>query len=94
MPETQKSIINNEIQDLLSKDIIRPSVSPYNAPLLVLFKKAGRNGEKKYRVVVDFRKLNDVTVGDAYPLPQISEILDNLGHTRYFSTLDLASGYH
>lgn len=94
LPEAQKSIINEEINDLLSKEIIKPSVSPFNAPLLVVPKKAGPNGERKYRVVVDFRKLNDVTVGDAYPLPQINEILDQLGHARYFSTLDLASGYH
>jgi hypothetical protein len=43
---------------------------------------------------VDFRKLNDVTVGDSFPIPVISEILDALGNSRYFSTIDCASGFH
>ena len=45
-------------------------------------------------MVIDFRKLHEVTVGDAYPLPNIEEILDQLGHSIYFTTLDLASGFH
>lgn len=94
LPESQKSIINDEIKELLTKDVITPSKSPYNAPLLVVPKKSGPDGKRKYRVVVDFRKLNENTIGDAYPLPQINEILDQLGHSRFFSTLDLASGYH
>jgi hypothetical protein len=43
--------------------------------------------------VVDFRKLNDVTVGDSFPIPMISEILDTLGNSKYFSTIDCASGF-
>ena len=43
---------------------------------------------------MDFRKLNDVTIKQVFPIPRIEEILDQLGHCRYFSTLDLASGYH
>lgn len=44
--------------------------------------------------MIDFRKLNEKTVGDAYPLPNISDILDQLGKARYFSCFDLASGFH
>jgi hypothetical protein len=44
--------------------------------------------------VVDFRKLNGKTVGDAYPLPDINEILDQLGQSKYFTCLDMAMGYH
>ena len=44
--------------------------------------------------MIDFRKLNDLTIGDSFPLPNITEILDQLGNAKYFSTLDLASGYH
>jgi hypothetical protein len=51
-------------------------------------------GKQKFRLVVDYRKLNEKTVGDAYPLPDITEILDQLGQTKYFSCLDLAMGYH
>lgn len=45
-------------------------------------------------MVIDYRKLNEKTTGDAYPLPNITEILDQLGNSKYFSTLDLASGFH
>lgn len=70
------------------------SKSPWNSPLLVVLKKPGPDGKKRWRVVFDFRKLNQVTTKDAFSLPRIDEILDQLGHARYFTTLDLASGYH
>lgn len=94
LPEKQKLIIQEQVQDMLENDIIEPSKSPWNSPLLVVPKKDGPQGEKKWRVVVDFRRLNAITIGDAFPLPRIEEILDQLGHSRYFTTLDLASGYH
>lgn len=94
LPPAHKDVINNEIKQLLDNDIITHSKSPWNSPLLVVPKKAGPDGEKRWRVVVDFRKLNQVTVKDAFPLPRIDDILDQLGHARYFTTLDLASGYH
>jgi len=74
--------------------IIRTSVSQWNAPLLVVSKKADASGKPKLRVVVDFRKLNNISIGDSFPLPNITEILDQLGSAKYFITLDLASGYH
>lgn len=70
---------------MLADEIIEPSRSPSNAPLLMVPKKADSEGNKKWRVVVDFRKLNEKTIGDTYPLPKIDEILDQLGHSRYFS---------
>jgi hypothetical protein len=79
---------------MLRDDIIAPSRSPWNSPILVIPKKADASGIKKWRIVVDFRKLNDVTVGDIFPIPVISEILDALGNSRYFSTIDCASGFH
>jgi len=75
-------------------NIIAPSRSPWNAPLLVVPKKADKDGVVKYRVCVDFRKLNQISVGDAYPLPNIIDILDQLGKSKYYTTLDLAEGYH
>jgi hypothetical protein len=78
---------------MLRDGIIAPSISPWNAPLLVVPKKADASGVKKWRIVVDFRKLNDVTIGDNYPIPVISEILDALGNSRYFSTIDCANGF-
>ncbi|XP_025266084.1 uncharacterized protein LOC112638471 [Camponotus floridanus] len=65
------------------------------------FEKCGANfthidtsGKPKLRVVIDFRKLNELTIGDSFPLPNITDILDQLGNAKYFSTLNLASGYH
>ena len=56
-------------------------------------KKEDASGKKKWRIVVHFRKLNEIIVGDSFPLPVISEILDTLGNSKYFSTIDCASGF-
>jgi len=69
-------------------------MSQWNAPLLVVPKKTDASGKQKLRIVLDFRKLNDFTIGDSFPSPNITDILDQLGNAKYFSTLDLASGYH
>ena len=79
---------------MVSEGVIGPSNSPYNAPMLIIPKKLDHTGKRKYRVVIDFRLLNEKTVGDAYPLPNITEILDQLGKARYFTVFDLASGFH
>jgi len=94
LPERHKTEVNRQTQEMLKNKIIRTSVSQWNAPLLVVPKKADASGKPKLRVVVDFRKLNDLTIGDSFPLPNITEILDQLGNAKYFTTLDLASGYH
>ena len=59
-----------------------------------MLKKPDSQGNKRWRLVIDYRKLNDKTIGDAYPLRNITEILDQLGTAKYFSTFDLASGFH
>jgi hypothetical protein len=61
--------------------------------ILVIPKKAFASGRKKWRIVVDFHNLNEVTVGDSFPLPVITEILDTLGKSKYFSTIDCANGF-
>jgi hypothetical protein len=94
LPEAQKGEVKKEVQKLLKAGIIEESNSPWNSPLLVVPKKADASGQQKFRLVVDYRKLNAKTVGDAYPLPDITEILDQLGQAKYFSCLDLAMGYH
>jgi hypothetical protein len=78
---------------MLEDKIIQPSQSPWNFPFLIVPKKMDASGRRKYRICVDFRKLNDVTVGDSYPLPNIQDSLDKLVSARYFSALDCGSGY-
>lgn len=93
-PHAMKEEIQNQIQKLLNDKIIRPSISPYSAPVWIVPKKLDASGKRKYRMVIDYRRLNEKTVEDKYPLPRIDEILDNLGKCSYFSTLDLAQGFH
>ena len=73
---------------LLEKGLLIPSKCPWAAPLLVVKKKVRSN-----RVVIDYRKLNNITRKDAYPLPQIDDALDCLGLAQFFSAMDLISGY-
>lgn len=94
LPEKHKAEVNRQIKEMLEEEIIRPSMNQWNAPILVVPKKADASGKSKLRIVVDFRKLNDLTIGDFFPLPNITDILDQLGNAKYFSTLDLASRYH
>jgi hypothetical protein len=78
---------------LLDNDIIQHSKSAYSAPSFLIPKKS-KKGEKKFRLVIDYRKLNEVTEDDIFPLPNVNDILGNLGKAKYFTSLDLASGYH
>ncbi|CAK1587698.1 unnamed protein product [Parnassius mnemosyne] len=79
---------------MLKQNIIKSSISPWSAPVWVVPKKMDASGKKKWRIVIDYRRLNDVTINEVYPIPLISDILDQLGHSKYFSTLDLVSGFH
>jgi hypothetical protein len=79
---------------MLCDKIIRHSNSPRNSPIILVKKKEDASKKEKWRLVIDFRRLNEVTVGDSYPLPLISDILGALGKSRYYTTLDFASGLH
>lgn len=94
LPARHRQEISDQMEILERDGVIAPSDSPWNAPLLVVPKKPDINGRVKYRVCVDFRRLNQITIGDAFPLPNITDILDQLGKSKYYSTLDLAQGYH
>ena len=94
LPHAHRDEINRQVDQMLKDDIITHSVSPWNSPLLLVPKKTDKDGNKKWRLVIDFRKVNEATVKQVFPIPRIEEILDQLGHSKYFSTIDLASGYH
>jgi hypothetical protein len=81
--------LKSTLDDLLSKGFIRPSVSPFGAPILFVKKKDGTR-----RMVIDYRLLNRITVKNKYPLPRIDELMDQLSGAKVFSKLDLMSGYY
>lgn len=93
-PFCHKEEVQRQIMKMLDQGIIRPSSSPWSSPIWVVPKKIDASGTKKWRLVIDYRKLNQKTIDDRYPIPNITEILDKLGKCQYFSTLDLASGFH
>lgn len=80
---------------MLADGIVKESISPYTSPVWVVPKKPDATGRKKFRLVIDYRKLNEKkTINDKYPIPEITDILDKLGKAKYFSTIDLVSGFH
>ncbi|KAA0060839.1 pol protein [Cucumis melo var. makuwa] len=78
-----------QLQELLDKGFIRPSVSPWGAPVLFVKKKDG-----SMRLCIDYRELNKVTIKKRYPLPRIDDLFDQLQGATVFSKIDLRSGYH
>lgn len=89
LPNSQKEEINKQVDNLLKNNLIEPSQSDYNSPVILVPKKGG-----KWRMCIDYRLVNKKLIADKYPLPRIEEILDSLGRTKYFSVLDLYSGFH
>ena len=81
--------LKKQIEELLEKGFIRPSVSLWGAPVLFVKKKDG-----SLRLCIDYRELNKVTVKNKYPLPRIDDLLDQLSGSSIFSKIDLRSGYH
>ena len=94
IPDALKGELQGIINQMLRDKIIRHSNSPWNSPIILVKKKEDASKKEKWRLVVDFRRLNVVTVEDSYPLPLISDILGALGKARYYTTVDLASGFH
>ena len=88
VPVNMNKEVDEQIQDMLDKDVIQPSKNPWASSIVLVKKKDGTQ-----RFCVDYRRLNDVTVKDAYPLPRIDESLDQLIGNQWFSCLDTNSGY-
>ena len=79
---------------MLADGITRESISPYTSPVWVVPKTSNASGRRKFRLVIDYRKLNGKTMNDKYPILEITDILDKLGSAKYFSTFDLDSGFY
>lgn len=93
LPHSQKQEIDSQVKNLLKNDLIEPSQSNYNSPLILVPKKS-IDGKKSFRMCIDYRAVNKKLIADKFPLPRIDDILDNLGRARHFSVLDLFSGFH
>jgi hypothetical protein len=86
---TELAELKMQLAELQASGFIRPSKSPFGAPILFVKKKDGT-----MRMCVDYRALNGITVKNSYPLPRVDELFDRLQGARYFSKIDLRSGYH
>lgn len=89
IPPHQIDEVKQHIKKLLDSGVIRKSSSPFASAVVIVRKK-----DKSLRLCVDYRELNKKTIKDAYPLPRIDETLDVLHGAKYFSSIDLAQGYH
>jgi len=91
-PTKTHNEIKTHIDDLLKRGVIEPSVSPWASPCFLVPKK--ENGGRGKRFVIDYRGLNAITKKNSYPLPKIENVINRLRNSKFFSTLDLASGFY
>ena len=92
-PHDLKTELDKQLKEMRDNEIIEPSYSNYSSPVFLVAKTPESAGNKRYRLVVDFRQLNDRTVKDRYQLPNILDIIDQVGGPKYFSVFDLAQGF-
>ena len=89
MAPTELKELNSQLQEILDKGFIRPSVSPWGAPILLVKKK-----DDTLLMCIDYRQINKMTVKNKYPLPRIEDLFDQLNGASVFSKIDLGLGYY
>ena len=88
IPMIYREKIAEKVTEMQERETVQPSVSPWASPVILVSKKDG-----SLRFCVDFRRLNAMTKKGVYPFPRVDDTLDTLGDAKYFTQLDLASGY-
>ena len=91
VPERLKPEVDRQIQELLSLGLIKPSKSEMASPVVVVLK--GKDGKDGVRLAVDYRYVNRYTVGDAYPMPDYSDIVQRIGQATWISTFNGKASY-
>ena len=85
----KKNEIDKLIQELVKAGIVQPISSPYASPVVLVKKK-----DNTWRLCVDYRKVNEMTVKDIFPIPLIEDLMDELGGSHVYSKIDMRAGYH
>ena len=85
----KKDLKKKEVEYLLTDNLAEPSLSPWASPCILIPKPDG-----SFRFCTDYRKVNQVTVRDSFPLPRIEELIDSIGQPRYITTIGLQKGYY
>ena len=89
MAPAELKVLKTQLQELVDRGFIRPSISPWGVPMLFVKKKDGT-----WRLCIDYRQLNKVTIRNKYPLPRVDDLIDQLQGVKVFSKIDLRSGYY
>lgn len=94
LSEKMKQDVIEETRALEAQEVIRPSVSPYNSPVFMVGKKDEYGGMTDHRFVINFKKINEYTQIQEFPIPRVEELLDNFSKCKFFSSLDIKSAFH
>jgi hypothetical protein len=94
VPERLKPEVEKQIKELSDKGFIRRSTSPMASPLVCVLKGPSRDGSDGVRLAIDYRYINRYTVPDAFPVPEMSEVIQRIGQSKYITVCDAASGFY